>query len=70
MKKLLQTKQNLQKAEKKLSDLTKKVAQILEKGYDFLLGTSYFTGNDGYQNYLVFVPMLTSLTLDNIKKSY
>ena len=70
MKKLLQTKQNLQKAEKKLSDLTKKVAQISEKGYDFLLGTSYFTGNDGYQNYLVFVPMLTLLTLDNNKKSY
>ena len=70
MKKLLQTKQNLQKAEKKLSDLTKKVAQISEKDYDFLLGTSYFTGNDGYQNYLVFVPMLTLLTLDNNKKSY
>ena len=39
------------KADKKLEllDLAKKVAQISEKVYDFLLGRMYFTGNDGYQ---------------------
>ena len=26
-----------------------------------------FTGGDGYQNFLVFVPMLSLLTLDNNK---
>ena len=25
----------------------------------------YFTGDDDYQNFLVFLPMLNSLTLDN-----
>ena len=28
----------------------------------------YFTGNDGYQNFLVFAPMLSSLILDINKK--
>ena len=28
----------------------------------------YFTGNDGYQNLLVFVPMLSSVILDSNKK--
>ena len=28
----------------------------------------YFTGNDGYQNFLVFAPMLSSSTLDSNKK--
>ena len=28
----------------------------------------YFTGDDGYQNFLVFAPMLSSLTLDNNKR--
>ena len=28
----------------------------------------YFTGNDRYQNFLVFAPMLASLILDNNKK--
>ena len=49
----------------KLTDLTKKVAKISEKGYDFLLGGMYFTGNDGYQSFLVFAPMLRSLILDS-----
>ena len=35
-------------SEKILGDLTNKVAQILEKGYDFLLGRMYFTGDNGY----------------------
>ena len=28
----------------------------------------YFTGNNGYQDFLVFAPILSSLTLDNDKK--
>ena len=52
-------------AHKKLTDLTKKVAKIAEKGYDFLLGRIYFTGNEGYQNFLVFAPMLSSLILES-----
>ena len=36
-------------AEKKITDLTNKVAQISEKGYDFLLGRMYFKGNSSYQ---------------------
>ena len=40
----------------------------MEKGYDFLLGRMYFTGDNGYQNFLVFAPILSSLTLDNNKK--
>ena len=38
---------------KKVTGLTNKVAQISEKGYDFLLDKMYFIGNDGYQNFLV-----------------
>ena len=38
-------------AEKKITDLTNKVAQISEEGYDFLRGIMYFTGNDGYHNF-------------------
>ena len=37
-----------------------------ENRYQFLLGRMYFTSNDGYQNCLVFDPLLSSLTLDNI----
>ena len=54
-------------AEKKFTDLQeknkKKKSQILEKRYVFLSGRIYFTGNDGYQNLLVFPPMLNSLIL-------
>ena len=41
-------------AEKKITDLTNKVAQISEKRYDFLLCKIYFTDNDGYQHFLIF----------------
>ena len=51
-----------------MTDLTKKVAQISEKGYDFLLGRMRFTDDDGYQNVLVFAVMLTSLILDSNRK--
>ena len=57
-------------AEKKITDLTNKVAQILEKGYDFLLGTMHFTGNHVCQNFLIFAQMLSYLTLHSNKKSY
>ena len=56
------------KAEKKLTDLRNKVAQISEKGFDFLLGRMYFTGNDGYQNFFSFAAMLSLLILDSNKK--
>ena len=55
-------------AEKKITYLTNKVAHISEKGYDILLGRMYFTGNDGYQNFLVFAPMLSSLILNSNRK--
>ena len=36
---------------KEPTDLTKKVAKILDRGYGFLLGRIYFTGDDGYRNF-------------------
>ena len=33
-----------------------------------MLGRIYFIGNAGYQNFLVFAPMLSSLILDSNKK--
>ena len=45
-------------AEKKITDLTSKVVQISQKGYDFSLGRMHFTGNDGYQHFLVLAPVL------------
>ena len=53
-KKFTSNKTKLIEAEKKITDLANKVAQISEKEYDFLLGKMYFTGNDGYQYFLVF----------------
>ena len=55
-------------AEKKTTDLTNKITQISEKVYDLLLARMYFTGNDGYQNFLVFAPMVNSLILNSNKK--
>ena len=67
-KKLINIRKLHIEAGKKLTDLTKKVPQLSEKGYDFLLGRMYFTGNDGYQNFLVFAPILSSIILySNIK---
>ena len=40
----------------------------MEKGYGFLLGRMYFTGSDGYQNLLVFPPMLNLLIMDSNDK--
>ena len=54
--------------EKEITDLTNKFSQIIEKGYDYLLCRMYFTADNGYQNFLVFAPMLSSLVLDKIKK--
>ena len=64
---MLQIKRKHVEAEKK-TDLTNKVAQISKKEYRFLLGRMYFTGDDGYQNFLVFAPMLSSSTLHSNKK--
>ena len=55
-------------AEKKLVNLSKKVSKILIKRYNFLLGRMYFTGDDGYQSFLAFSPILNLLKLNNNKK--
>ena len=44
-------------AEKKITVLTNKIAQISEKGFYFL----YFTGNNLYQDFLVFSPMFPNI---------
>ena len=67
-KKVTSNKAKHLEAEKKLTDLTTKFAQLSDKGDDFLLGRMYFTGGDGYENFLNFVPMLSSLILDSNKK--
>ena len=54
--------------EKKLNDLWNKVSELPEKWYNFLLDKTYFTDNDGYQNFSVFEPMINSLTLHNNNK--
>ena len=54
--------------EMKLNQLSEKVKLIKTKGYSFLLGRTYFTGDDGHQNFLVFTYMLNLLILDNNKK--
>ena len=53
---------------KKITDLTYKIAHILKKKKDILLGRMYFAGSDCYQNFLVFTPMLSSPVLDSNKK--
>ena len=67
-KKITSNKTKHTEGHKKLTDLTKKFAQISEKWYDFLLGRMYFTANDGYQNFLIFLPMHSSLILDSNRK--
>ena len=42
--------------------------QKSKKGYNFFLSRMYFAINDGYQNFLVFAPILSSLILDSNKK--
>ena len=67
-KKITLNKTRHAEADKNLTDLTKTVAQTLEKGYDFLSGRTYFTGDDGYQNFLAFSIMLSHLILDSNRK--
>ena len=55
--------------EKKLTELTNKVELISEKEYDSLSGRMYFTSNVGYQNFLFFSPMISSLILEINKKA-
>ena len=54
-------------AEKKLTDLTKKKLHDYQKN-DAFLDRTCFTGDNGYQNFLVFALILSSLTFDNNKK--
>ena len=69
-KKVTSNKRKHVEVENKLNDLTNKFTQISEKGYVFLLGRMYFTGDDGYQNFLVFTAIFSSLTVDNNKNSH
>ena len=39
-----------------------------ERGYDFFVSITYFTGNGSYQNFLFFAPTLSSIILDINKK--
>ena len=39
-----------------------------ERGYDFFVSITYFTGNGSYQNFLFFATMLSSIILDINKK--
>ena len=59
-KKVTSSKTKYIEAEIKITDLTNKVVQILEKQYDERM---YFTVDDGYQNFLVFTPIVSSLML-------
>ena len=63
-KKATSNKKNYAEAEKKLTDLINKVKQSYKEGYAFLLGRLYFTSNDGYQNFLSFPLMLSSIISD------
>ena len=54
------------KTEKKMNDLTNDNKS--EKGHEFFLGKMHFTGNNSYQNFLFFAPMLSSLMSDRNKK--
>ena len=58
------------KKKKKKNDLTKKLYKYKKKGYYFLLRRMHFIDHDGYQNFQIFAPILSSLTLDNNKKRY
>ena len=53
------------KLKKKIADIANKIVQIAGKRLEFLLGTMYFIGNDGDQNFLVFASVLNSLILDS-----
>ena len=49
----------------KLNNLSKKASQISITGYIYLLVRIYFTDDGGYQEILVFAPMLNPIKLDN-----
>ena len=68
-KKFTWNKTKLIEADKKTNWFNNKSCTNTKKGF-FLLGTMYFAENDGYQNFLVLAPVLSSLILDSNKKSY
>ena len=51
---------------KKTNWLTKKIEQILEKGYDFSFGGMYFKNDNGYQK--SFDPVSSLLIVDSNEK--
>ena len=55
-KKVISDKTKHAETEKRLTDLTNKVAKIPEKGHDILLGRINFTGDNGHQIFLSFCP--------------
>ena len=55
--------------ETELMELLERVKLFSTKSYNFSLGRTYFTGNDGYQNFLFLTLMFYTLTLDNNKTS-
>ena len=68
MKKLLRIKRHIKTLKKKKTDLTNIVAEIAEKGFDFLLSIIWFTDNTVYQKLLVVAPILSSPILESNKK--
>ena len=67
-KKITSNKTKHIEADKKLTNLTKKLHKYQKKNMIFLLGRMYFTSNDDYQNFLAFATMLSSLILDSNRK--
>ena len=67
-KKVTSNKTKHVEAEKKITDLSNKIAQISVRGNNLLWDRMYFTGNADYQDFLVFTSMLSFLTLDYNKK--
>ena len=47
----------------KLLEVQKKLISLITKDYNFFLGRTYFTSNDGFQNMFVYQPTLDTLEL-------
>ena len=47
----------------KLLEVQKKLISLKTKDYNFFLGRTYFTSNDGFQNMFVYQPTLDTLEL-------
>ena len=51
----------------KYLEVQKKLNSLITKDYNFFLGTTYFTSNDGSQNEYVYQPTLDTLELKKTK---